>query len=304
MSASAREWAIITPTYHFDYQQFKLMCESMDHFVEGNWHHYVVVSQSDFEMFAGFTGPHRTVIESKKILPSWLRYIGKLGRIRSGNFWFSWRTGPVFGWHLQQLVKISMANYVKQDALLLVDSDVFFMRRFNLDAMVKNNRLPFVRRGIDHNLRKTPPYGFVDHSKKTLGLPKNNPSFDYVNNIVVWDRKTVLELCAFIEKRHKKHWIAALSGLHTISEGMLYGLYVDFILEEKQRFVVETYDLAKTVQSEKAFYGAELENFIKDIDDHVVALGFQSSAQFDNDTLRGIYNRFASAKKTSHHVFG
>jgi hypothetical protein len=92
MSDAAQKWAIVTPTYHLDYEQFKLMCESMDHFVEGQWHHYVVVTKADYAMFAPFNGPRRTVIENTEILPPWLRYIGKLGRVRSGSFWFSHST--------------------------------------------------------------------------------------------------------------------------------------------------------------------------------------------------------------------
>ena len=36
MSDAAQKWAIITATYHLDYEQFKLMCESVDCFVEGS----------------------------------------------------------------------------------------------------------------------------------------------------------------------------------------------------------------------------------------------------------------------------
>ena len=36
MSDAAQKWAIITPTYHLDYEQFKLMGESVDRFVEGS----------------------------------------------------------------------------------------------------------------------------------------------------------------------------------------------------------------------------------------------------------------------------
>ena len=304
MSDSARRWAIITPTYHLDYEQFNLMCESMDHFVEGNWHHYVVVNKSDYQMFSHFSGARRTVIENTKVLPKWLHYIGKLGRIRGGNFFFSWRTGPFFGWHIQQLVKLSMAYFVEEDAMLVVDSDIFFMRRFKLDKMIENGRLPFVRMGIDHNLRNTSQFSFIDHSKKTLGVPTTVPSFDYVNNVVVWDRKTTVEVCDFIGKRHGKHWIAALSGLKTISEGMLYGLYVDHILEDKNRFAFQTYNLTKTVHGDEAIYDEELEKFVSEYDDDVIAFGFQSSARFDNKILRAIYEKLAAMPDQTGHRFG
>jgi Family of unknown function (DUF6492) len=303
MSEQAREWAIITPTYHLDYEQFKLMCESMDRFVVGNWHHYVVVNATDYAMFAKFAGPHRTVLENTKILPKWLHYMGKLPKVRSGNFFFSWRTGFFFGWHMQQLVKIAMAEYVKQDAMVLVDSDLFFVRRFNLDAMVKNGKLPFVRIGDDYLVRGVEPPPMFQHAKKILGLAPSTPTYAYAYNIVVWDRKTVLEMCAFLEQKHKRHWIAALSGLQAISEGNLYGFFVDYILADKNRFTRETYLLTKTVHGDHAIHGAELDEFVSGLEDHAVAFGFQSSARFDNTVLRSIYDQYVAADAPPTHVF-
>ena len=293
MSDAAQKWAIVTPTYHLDYEQFKLMCESMDHFVEGNWHHYVVVSNADYEMFASFNGPHRTVIENTKILPPWLRYIGKLGRVRSGSFYFSWRTGPVFGWHIQQIVKLSMASFVKENLMMLVDSDLFFIKPFKLNSLIKNGRLPFMKSPTSYRDRKQQAPAFLERAKKTLGLPDSTASYDYANNIVFWRRQTAIELCDFIAKKHGKHWIAALSGFHAISEGSLYGLFEDYVKKHDQSYVTEHFDFAKTLHGDYAIYDDELEAFVNDLAPYHVALGFQSSARFDNKVLRKQYEKFA-----------
>ena len=292
MVVKNQEWAIVTPTYHLDFEQFKLMCESMDHFVHGTWHHYVVVSKADYTLFAPFNNDRRTVVENTKILPKWLRYIGKLGPIRSGNFWFSWRTGPLFGWHIQQLVKLSMANFVKEEAILIVDSDLFFIQPFKLNTLIKDGRLPFLRSPTDYSGRQEPAPVFIDQAKKTLKLPATTPSFDYANNIVVWHRQTVIDLCNYIEMLHGKHWIAALSGLHAISEGSLYGLYVDHISKSDNTYVAEHFQLAKTVHGDFAIHGEELANFASELLPHHVALGFQSSARFDIVELRQTYQKF------------
>ena len=296
MSETAQKWAIVTPTYHLDYEQFKLLCESMDHFVDGKWHHYVVVSKADYAMFAPFTGPRRTVIENTKILPPWLRYMGKLGRVRSGNFWFSWRTGPIFGWHIQQLVKLSMANFVKENTMLLVDSDLFFVRPFKLDKIIKNDIIPLWRSPKNYKARKTNPPPYIDHAKKILGIDLNTPSFDHANNIVVWDRQTAIDLCNYIEKRHKKHWIAALSGFQAISEGSFYGLYAEHILPDKSRFTNVTYNFTKTTVGDVAMNETDFEKFVANLNDDNVAFGFQSSARYDNNKLRSVYDKFLTAK--------
>jgi hypothetical protein len=303
MSDAAQKWAIVTPTYHLDYEQFKLMCESMDHFVKGQWHHYVVVTKADYKMFAPFNGPRRTVIENTKILPPWLRYIGKLGRVRSGSFWFSWRTGPIFGWHIQQIVKLSMASFVKEDKLLLVDSDLFFVRPFNLDKIIKNAIIPLWRSSDDYQTRKTAPPPYIDHAKKILGIDLNTPSHDHANNIVVWDRQTAIDLCDYIAKRHKKHWIAALSGFQAISEGSFYGLYVEHIAPDKNRFKNVSYFFTKTTGGDIQMSETDFEKFVSTLDDDNVAFGFQSSARYDNNKLRSIYNNFLSAKNQKQSTF-
>ncbi len=264
----------------------------MDRFVEGNWHHYVVVSKSDYEMFAPFKGSRRTIIENTKILPPWLRYVGKLGRVRSGSFYFSWRTGPIFGWHVQQIIKVSMASFVKEDLMMIVDSDLFFIKSFKLDSMIRNGRLPFIKSPTSYSDRKKQAPTFLKRAKKTLGLPDSTPSHDYANNIVFWRRQTAIELCDFIAKKHRKHWIAALSGFNAISEGSLYGLFVDYIKKDDQTYVTDNFNLAKTVHGDYAIYDDELEAFVKDLQPHHVALGFQSSARFDNKVLRKQYEKF------------
>ncbi len=292
MSETAHRWAIITPTYHLDYEQFKLMCESMDRFVEGQWHHYVVVSKADFKMFEHFTGQRRTVIENTKILPPWLRYIGKLGRVRSGSFYFSWRTGLIFGWHIQQIVKLSMASFVKEDLMMLVDSDLFFIKPFKLGSLIKNDRIPFLKSAKSYGeLNQTAP-PFLERAKKTLGLSPTTPSYDYANNIVFWRRQTAIALCDFIAKKYGKHWIAALSGFHAISEGSLYGLYVEHIQKDELSYPGEHFSLAKTLHGDYAIYDDELEAFVNELEPHHIALGFQSSARFDNQILRKQYEKF------------
>jgi hypothetical protein len=294
MPEPAQKWAIVTPTYHLDYEQFKLMCESMDRFVDGQWHHYVVVSKADYAMFAPFSGSRRTVIENTKILPPWLRYIGKLGRVRSGSFYFSWRTGLVFGWHIQQIVKLSMANFVKEDLMMLVDSDLFFIKPFEIDALIKHGRLPFLKSPTSYSQRNLPAPAFLERAKLTLGLPPSTPSYDYANNIVFWRRQTAIDLCEFIAKKHGKHWIAALSGFHAISEGSLYGLFVEHIKKDDMSYLGENFNFAKTLHGDYAIYDDELEAFVNDLEPHHVALGFQSSARFDNQVLRKQYEKFVN----------
>ena len=145
MSDAAQKWAIVTPSYKLDYDQCALMCKSVDTFVHGNWHHYIIVNKVDLKLFSSLTGRRRTVLLNSDVLPPWLHYIGKLGKVRSGSMWFSWRTGIIFGWHLQQITKISMASYLKEDVLLLIDSDIIVAREMKLDSFKTKEGLRICR---------------------------------------------------------------------------------------------------------------------------------------------------------------
>ena len=119
----------------------------------------------------------------------------------------------------------------------------------------------------------------------------------------MWDRQTAIDLCDYIEKRHKKHWIAALSGFQAISEGSFYGLYVEHISPEKSRFTNVTYNFTKTTGGDIAMNETDFEKFVGNLNDDNVAFGFQSSARYDNNKLRNVYNKFLTTKNQKKSKF-
>lgn len=285
------KWALVTPSYKLDYHQCLLMCESVDAFVQGDWHHYIIVNKVDFQLFSHLAGPRRTVLLISDVVPKWLRYVGKLGKIRGGTIWYSWRTGAIFGWHLQQIVKLNMASYLTEEMMLLVDSDVFFVRKLPLDSLISEKGITFCRTFVDENSNDPVMNSFNFQSMKTLGLPPTTKQVNSAHPLVVWHRQTVLDLCQFIETKHNKHWIAAIHGYRALSEGTLYGLFIDNIIKDRSKFTKQEISLLNGMRLSPPLTKLELENFFNVIPPNTYGLVVPSPIQFDVSVLREQFNR-------------
>ena len=284
------KWAIVTPSYNLDFDQCQLMCDSVDAFVKGGWHHYIIVNKVDYAMFAHMNSAQRTVLLNSEVLPKWLRYFGKLGKVRGGTMWFSWRTGVIFGWHLQQIIKLNMASYLKEDVMLLCDSDVLFVRPLQLDSLNGKDGLAFCRLFAVENADNKVMNSFNIQSIRTLGLPATTRYVDSAFPLTVWDKQTVLELCNYIGERHKKHWIAAIFGYHMLSEGTLYALFIENIISDRKKFTSKEFVLTKQMRLTPALNAEELGDFLNVLGDEEYALVIPSPIRFNVSILRNHFN--------------
>ncbi|MGB6117247.1 MAG: DUF6492 family protein, partial [Mesorhizobium sp.] len=138
--------ALMTASYAGDLERCRLLCETVDRFVEGFSHHYLLVAGEDVALFRQLEGPRRTVIDERDLLPPWLRsFPDPLSGFRR-RIWLSPRTAPLRGWHVQQLRRIAIAAHVDDDALVACDSDVAFLRPFDVGAMWRGGDLRLFRR--------------------------------------------------------------------------------------------------------------------------------------------------------------
>jgi hypothetical protein len=288
------KWAIVTPSYKLDYDQCVLMCESVDAFVQGDWHHYIIVNKVDLQLFSHLTSSRRTVLLNSDVLPPWLHYIGKLGKVRSGSMWFSWRTGIIFGWHLQQITKMSMASYLKEDVLLIIDSDIIVAREIKLDNFKTEEGLRICRTSAKNLEPGNPLIKFNVSSQLTLGLPSTTEHMNYCHPAVIWHRQTVLELCDYICQRHKKHWVAAIYGYRLLSEGTLYGLYVDHLVHARNFFTKDEYIIVKGFPLDPVPNEQAIENYLGNCEQNEYMLVVPSVMQYDVNILRRVFKKFLS----------
>ena len=124
--------ALLTPTYARDLELCTLLCESVDRHVTSFDKHYLLVPDSDYDLFSRFISDRRTVIPASAFLPAWLRPMPRMFQRKRRQFWWSMRAKPVSGWHVQQFLKIAAAMALPHERYCILDSDIVFFRDFDL----------------------------------------------------------------------------------------------------------------------------------------------------------------------------
>ena len=69
------------------------------------------------------------------------------------HIWLSFRTPPLRGWHVQQMRRIAIAEMAEEDVLVFCDSDVFFVRPFELCRASRRRRACLLQKDRRHRGR-------------------------------------------------------------------------------------------------------------------------------------------------------
>jgi hypothetical protein len=185
------------------------------------------VNDEDLDLFESFSSRQRLVLPVSNFIPRWLHAFPFGLRFRNRNMWWSTLTLPVSGWHVQQIVKLTAATRLGHVVVVNIDSDVMFLKEFNVSSWLGDGSLvPLFRRvgGIDHttplHLRWLETAVHVLH----VDLPPL-PATDYISNIVAWRRETVTSLLQRVDRNTKMPWELALCRKRTFSEYLLYGYH-------------------------------------------------------------------------------
>ncbi len=217
---------LVTPTYGRDRELCALLCESVDRHVTSFSKHYLIVPDGDLALFAGFKSERRVVLPASSMLPPWLKPLPSFIRRGSRRYWWSRRSMPVSGWHVQQFIKIGAAATLPEDRYCLLDSDVVFFRQFDLSAFLRPQPLPLFHspRAVTDDL---PAHvSWVRSAHRLLGMTNPPlPADDFIGHIIFWDRAAVRAMIARIEEVAALEWMDALCRARDISEYMLYGYF-------------------------------------------------------------------------------
>ena len=226
-SGVTRTVALMTPTYRGDLARFALLCDSIDRFVSGYERHYVIVNDDDLPFFARFETSRRTVLPSSRFLPSWLRLLPPFVSRKGRRTWWSFRSGPLHGWHIQQLLKISGALQLPHQRYCIVDSDNVFFRPFDAAAYAGTDQIPLY---VDRQaIRAEAPLHavWIRNCDRLLGARTTTafPADDYIGNVIVWDKSTLQDMTATIEAATGTSWAVALCKARSFSEYIIYGYF-------------------------------------------------------------------------------
>lgn len=215
---------VVTPTYLPDLPLFEDLHNSFLANFSDDVNHLVVVNDDDVPAFARYRTPRCQVLAVSDVIPQRIRTLPLV------NGWVNLRRPipPIRGWIMQQLVKLALADFVETDLMLLVDSDIVFVRAvdestFTTDGVVSLYRQPD---SVDAGL----PRHVIWHqqARDLLGIPRASPPYpDYVTSLMAWDRRLVLSLRERLEAVNGRSWIDLLSPMRHLSEWTLYGVFVE-----------------------------------------------------------------------------
>lgn len=280
---------LFTPSYTPDFERCRLLCESIDRFVTGHVRHVIAVNSEEMQLFETLAGPKRHIVNTNVFLPQWLRPLPFGLKIKGRKFWWSLRTPPVRGWHLQQLVKFGGAAAGPEDVSVILDSDTVFVRPVDIAAVVGMTPTPHIRLpdGITADLAAHPKWLASTHRLLHLPQPKL-PATDYIANVIPWRRDTVRSLLARIEANTKTDWQTAILRERAFSEYLLYGYHVASTPDEAARHAPQSHSFAQEYWGDDALDAAGLGRQLKQLGDQCFAISVHSHSGTSLDLVRSL----------------
>ena len=257
----------------------------MDAFVTGDWHHYIVVDRPHLQFFKHLNGPRRSVLLTDAVMPAKMRLLFHLPFLGGRSLWWSRETGLSLGWHVQQMVKIGIASVVKENGLIYCDSDVFFLKPLDTASLSQNGRFRFFRSYTRQNLEIISNPEFFNAGLELLDLPKHAQYYSYIDNVITWRRQTVLDLCDYLAKLNGGKWYRVFRNRLQISEYILYGLFVDEVLQDENVHYSTPSSLCRTKWTKESQPEQNVAEFCAGLVGEQVAVGFQSFLGVSVDLL-------------------
>jgi hypothetical protein len=286
--------AVLTPSYARD---FDLCCElnrSVLEWTAPDVDHHVVVPKRDRDLFASLRGPRTQVWTVEQLIPR------RMLPVPMVNAWLNLRRPypPVRGWVMQQIVKLGAAAELGADLVLLVDSDVVFVRPVTVDTFRKSGRVRFYR--SEHALDERLPRHLIWHdaARRLVGLPPAGPPPlpDYISGGVnVWENQVVLALRDRIEQVKGRPWLDAIASQLHISEFILYGVFVDEVLGSSASVIAAESTLVHCHWGPEPMAPGDVAEFVRALQPEDVAV--MISAQ--SDTLPDVRRRALSGVRSS-----
>jgi hypothetical protein len=222
-TASTSEIALITCSYHADYERCIGLCESMDACLGATFSHTIVVPERDRRLFAHLQAGNRRIVSVQDVLPGPFNHLPLLRK-----WWIDGGLWPVRGWVVQQLTKLSADALTDCEYLMFVDSDIEFIQGFQRERFLRDGALRLHRKP-GHR-----PEGvhlkWHHASADLLGLQRRYFGSDYIAPLATWRRSNLVALKHHIENTQERSWCEVVGRRATVSEYTLYGVFTEHVL--------------------------------------------------------------------------
>lgn len=277
---------IITPSYSDDRELCGDLVRSIRRFAPAGTPHTLIVPRRDVALFRPLEQEGVTVIEVGDVLPR--RFV----KVPFVNGWVNVRSPwpPVRGWIAQQIVKLEAVARSTADVVLVVDSDVQMVRKFDVDDFLVNGQVPLYRLdgAVTSALTRHMLWDAV--ARRLLGVPADeSPQHpDYVCWPCLWQPSLVRATLARVEEVAGRDWASAIGRELHFSEMVLYGVYVDEVASTS----VYTDDMhCPAISDERALDSAQLSAFLASLTPADVAVMISAKSGTDLELRRAAISR-------------
>lgn len=263
-------FCLITPSYAPDFERCQLLSSTVEEFLPGSIKHYIIVDRKDILLFKSLKNSRTEILAVEDVIPWWIK---RIPLIKNG--WFSLKTPPLRNWVLQQIVKLSVAQFLSEDVLMFVDSDVAFVRPFNPEQrFVRDGKVRFYRE--PHSIPESwkGHYSWYKTASQLLKTPMITfPAPNYIGDLISWKKENVIKLHDHLEKSSGRSWTEIIARSWNLSEYILYGMFVDSILKDESRHYIDEKYPGLQYFSTDDMSEQEITNFLSKIEpEHVTVM--------------------------------
>jgi hypothetical protein len=290
---SMTRMAVITKSYAPDFE----LCAKLNRSVLENApeaiHHHIIVPRRDLKLFQQLGSAHTHIRCESDFWPrSFVTLPFKNIMVN-----LSRPFPPVRGWIQQQVIKLAALAASEEDVVLVVDSDVEFVRSFNADMFIRDGVVRFFRGSdqIDERLPRHMTWHRV--ARKLLGLPHAKPPYpDYISSPLAWDPKLVRQMLVRVEATTGRSWISTIAGQLDFSECVLYGVFIDEVMGASANAFASDNSLCLVYWEQTPLNSDNAAEFVGRIRPTDIAAVIQSKSQTAPEVREMIYNALRTAQ--------
>lgn len=279
--------ALVTLSYGPDLHRCRLLVESVGQLSQIPVRHYIIVDRRDYLAFKPLANAHTEILTVEALLPPWIRRVPLVNRA-----WVSLKTPPIRNWILQQLVKISFARYTSEAVTVFVDSDVAFIRPFDLTNFVCQDQIRLFRVPEYYSPDFEPLYASAYRLLGIEGYRHGVARPNYIGNLISWRQTNVVALCDRLEQVGERPWIETLARAKTLSEYMLYGVFVDQVLGDAAGHIYDWSPLCHEYWLPQTLDDSQLAEFFAAVPPKAIAVMVSAKAGISPDRYSSYLQRY------------
>jgi len=289
--------AVITKSFAPDFELCAALNRSMLENSPDTIYHHIVVPRSDLELFGRLAGPRTHVRCEADLLPrTFVRMPFSNMMVNLGRPF-----PPVRGWIQQQVIKLAAIAASEDDAVLVVDSDVEFIRPFNVEMFVRDGTVRFFRgpNQIDRRLSRHMKWHRV--ARALLGLPAAEPPYpDYISSPLAWNPEIVRQMLARVATIAGRPWPTAIAGQLDFSECVLHGVFVDSVMGAPANLFVSDDSLCLVYWENTPLNLEGVAQFVGGIRPTDIAAVIQSKSRTAPAVREAIFAALRATQNTGH----